>query len=126
MPQLFSALRVRGRHTVMKSALVDHISDRVAVMYMGRLVEVGPKRGLFAAPRHPYTEALMAAVPTMEVDHRHPAAPPVGEIPSPLDPPSGCRFRTRCPLATEICSRAEPPLFEAAPGHHIACHVRAS
>ncbi len=105
-------------------AVVEHISDRVAVMYLGQLVEIAPKRELFSAPRHPYTEMLMQSVPTLE--RRRKARPlVVGEVPSPLNPPSGCRYRTRCPIAEPQCSMSAPVLQQVGPGHFTACHVRA-
>jgi oligopeptide transport system ATP-binding protein len=106
-------------------AVVRHIADRVSVMYLGRVVEEAPKTALFAAPRHPYTRALLAAVP-----QPRPGAPPplplAGEVPSPLDPPSGCRFRTRCPVAVARCAEDEPALRPLAPGHRVACHLAAA
>jgi oligopeptide transport system ATP-binding protein len=103
-------------------SVVRHIADRVSVMYLGRMVEEAPKTALFATPRHPYTRALLAAVPQPK-----PGAPPpvplAGEVPSPLDPPSGCRFRTRCPIAVARCAGDDPALRLLAPGHRVACHL---
>jgi len=105
-------------------AVVKHISDRVAVMYLGRLMEVAGKRSLYAAPHHPYTRALLAAVP-----RSHPSLPApervllAGEPPSPARPPSGCVFRTRCPAAMPRCAEAVPALREVAPAHAVACHL---
>jgi oligopeptide/dipeptide ABC transporter ATP-binding protein len=107
-------------------AVVEHISHRVAVMYLGRVVELAPKRALFAAPQHPYTEALLAAAPVPDPSRRRTVAPQLGEPPSPLDPPPGCLFHTRCPIAEEICRREVPPLKEVAPGHRAACHLRSA
>ena len=105
-------------------AVVEHISDRVAVMHLGQLVEIAPKRALFSNPRHPYTEMLMQSVPVM--DRRRKARRLVaGEVPSPFNPPSGCRYRTRCPLAEPRCGESAPPLQKVGPGHFAACHVRA-
>jgi peptide/nickel transport system ATP-binding protein len=103
-------------------AVVRNVSDRVAVMYLGRLCEVAPSDALYAAPAHPYTSALLASAvePDPDAPRRH--APLQGEPPSPLDPPSGCRFRTRCPLATDRCALEVPPLREVAPGREVACH----
>jgi oligopeptide/dipeptide ABC transporter ATP-binding protein len=105
-------------------ALVKQVSDRVAVMYLGKMVEVAPADALYRSPQHPYTVALLASIPSPD-----PTAPqePVGETirgepPSPIDPPSGCRFRTRCPLAQDVCAEIEPPLRQVAPGQHVACH----
>ena len=102
-------------------AIVRHLSHRVAVMYLGRLVELAPEAALFQHPRHPYTRALIAAVPEARPDASLPAVLP-GEIPSPLRPPRGCRFVTRCPQAADRCHAAEPELREEAPGHWVRCH----
>ena len=103
-------------------AVVRHLSHRVAVMYLGRIVELSDEAGLFSAPLHPYTAALISAVP--EPDPRLPPAPPAleGELPSPMAPPSGCTFRTRCPIAVQRCAREAPPLAEHAPGRFARCH----
>jgi oligopeptide/dipeptide ABC transporter ATP-binding protein len=102
-------------------AVVRHVSHRVAVMYLGRLVELAPEAALFERPRHPYTRALLAAVPAVAPHARPPAVLP-GEIPSPLAPPPGCRFQTRCPKAEARCRALEPELREEAPGHWVRCH----
>ncbi|MCY4542406.1 MAG: ATP-binding cassette domain-containing protein [Rhodobacteraceae bacterium] len=105
-------------------AVVEHISDRVAVMYLGQLVELAPRRRIFGNPRHPYTEMLMQSVPTLDRRSRSKQLV-VGEVPSPFDPPTGCRYRTRCPLAVPMCSSSTPILRQVAEGHQVACHVRA-
>jgi peptide/nickel transport system ATP-binding protein len=105
--------------------VVQFVSDRVMVMYLGKIVEIGPAAGIYRAPQHPYTRALLASRPTMDPTRRTKAAPLEGDPPNPIDPPSGCRFRTRCPLAMPICSQLEPPLDPVAGeiGHMVACHA---
>jgi peptide/nickel transport system ATP-binding protein len=102
--------------------LVKAVSDRVAVMYLGRLCEVGPSEQLFARPAHPYTALLIEAIPVPDPDVRPTETVPVGEPPSPIAPPSGCRFRTRCPRADQRCSDEMPELRAVAPGQFVACH----
>lgn len=103
-------------------SVVAHTCDHVAVMYLGRLVETAPTRDLFAAPRHPYTKALMSAIPSLDPDHRGGAQKLEGEIPSPTDPPPGCKFQTRCPHAIDICRTEEPLLEHSGLEHDVACH----
>jgi oligopeptide/dipeptide ABC transporter ATP-binding protein len=101
--------------------VVRHMSDRMAVMYLGKIMEIGPSDAVFETPRHPYTRALLSAVPKMDVVKRQRAAVTQGDIPSPLNIPSGCRFRTRCPMAQEIC-KTEPPEVTVAADHMSRCH----
>ncbi len=103
-------------------AVVRHIADRVAVMYLGQLVEVGSKEDIYANPRHPYTQALLAAAPDPNPAARHDKPPVLGDIPSVLNPPSGCRFHTRCPMAQERCKAEKPALDPYSEGHAVACH----
>ena len=102
--------------------VVDYISDRVLVMYLGKVVEEGPVDRLYSAARHPYTRALLASMPSNDPDHRTLAAPIQGDMPSPIDPPSGCRFRTRCPFAEDVCAQREPKLL-VHQDHAVACHI---
>ncbi len=103
-------------------SVVAHTCDHVAVMYLGRLVETAPTRELFNAPRHPYTKALLSAIPSLDPDHVSKAQKLEGEIPSPTNPPPGCKFHTRCPFATEICKTTEPKLEHSGHEHDVACH----
>lgn len=103
-------------------SVVRYLSDRVGVMYLGRIVETGTRDQIFSAPRHPYTRALMSAAPRADPAHRGTVAALGGEPPSPLDPPSGCHFHTRCPLATDLCSRVAPKPEIVAPDHVVRCH----
>jgi len=103
-------------------AVVKAVSDRVAVMYLGRLCEVGPSEQLFARPAHPYTALLIEAIPVPDPDVRPAESVPAGEPPSPIAPPSGCRFRTRCPRADERCASEVPELRPVATGQYAACH----
>jgi oligopeptide/dipeptide ABC transporter ATP-binding protein len=105
-------------------AVVEHISHRIAVMYLGRIVEYTDKTSLFTRPMHPYTEALLAAVPVPDPTVKRIKRVVGGDVPSPLDPPSGCHFHTRCPYAESRCRQQSPPLREVEPGHHVACHLR--
>jgi len=106
-------------------AVVQHISTRVAVMYLGRIVELAPVHELYKNPRHPYTEALLSAVPIPDPTARRQRIQLKGEIPDPIRPPPGCHFHTRCPIRQlPLCSTAKPPLKETADGHWVACHLR--
>jgi oligopeptide transport system ATP-binding protein len=102
-------------------AVVEYISDRIVVMYLGRIMEMGPARELCRAPRHPYTEALLSAVPVPDPDRKGKRIVLQGDIPSPINPPSGCVFRTRCPYAIADCAKAVPELREVEPGRFKAC-----
>ena len=103
--------------------VVRFISDRVIVMYLGEIVEAGPVEALFTDARHPYTRALLAAMPSHDPDHRTKDAPITGDPPNPIDPPPGCRFHTRCPFAEAICAEEKPRLLASGGGHATACHM---
>ncbi|MCD6362715.1 MAG: ABC transporter ATP-binding protein [Synergistetes bacterium] len=103
-------------------ATAKYICDRIAVMYLGKLVELGNLRSIYTSPKHPYTKALLSAVPFPDPKVKWDRFLPPGEVPNPINPPSGCRFHPRCPLASPICSREEPALAEVSPGHLVACH----
>ena len=105
-------------------AVVEHISHRVAVMYLGKIVELTDRRSLFSSPQHPYTEALLSAVPVPVPGARRKRIILKGDIPSPINPPAGCRFHTRCPLAEARCRIEEPQIRKVRPGHFVACHLR--
>ena len=103
-------------------AVVEHLSDRVAVMYLGRIMEIADRETLFSAPAHPYTKALLSAVLLPDPIIRRERVILKGEVPSPIDPPTGCPFRTRCPIATDRCTTDRPELVEYTPGQRVACH----
>ncbi len=102
--------------------VVQYLSDRVLVMYLGKIVEIGEVEAIYGSPRHPYTRALLSARPSMDPRKRTREAPIHGDPPNPIDPPSGCRFHTRCPFAEEVCARAEPALADLG-GQAVACHM---
>ena len=103
-------------------SVIKYISDRIGVMYLGNMMELSDTKHLFAHPYHPYTEALLSAIPTTDVDHKKESIILEGDIPSPINPPKGCKFHTRCRYCTEICENVTPEFEEVEPGHFVACH----
>jgi peptide/nickel transport system ATP-binding protein len=104
-------------------ATANYFCDRIAIMYLGKIVEVGLRDDVFKSPKHPYTVALMSAIPVPDPKHKHQKQIPRGEIPSPINPPSGCRFHPRCPHAFERCSKEEPEMTKLSDTHYVACHL---
>ena len=105
-------------------AVVEHISDRVAIMYLGKIVEIAPSQRIYRDPRHPYTKALLSAIPIPNPKAAVERAILKGDIPNPENPPSGCPFRTRCPHAVRVCREEQPPMVEVGAAHYAACHLR--
>jgi oligopeptide/dipeptide ABC transporter ATP-binding protein len=103
--------------------VVEHLSDRVAIMYLGRVVEIGPRDQVYGDPRHPYTKALLSAVPVPDPRRQHQRIVVTGDLPSPVNPPSGCAFHPRCPYAVQVCPKVVPPLERGRSGRAVACHV---
>lgn len=104
-------------------SVVEHLCEQIAIMYLGTLVETAPRDELFSNPVHPYTQALLSAIPVPDPTRKHKRIVLKGDVPSPADPPSGCRFRTRCPYAKEQCAQEVPRLREIGGGHRVACHL---
>ena len=103
--------------------VVRHISDRVMVMYLGKIVEIADKKSIFEQPQHPYTRALLSAIPVPNPVHERERILLTGDVPSPIDPPNGCRFHTRCPFVQDICKTQLPELKRSAQNHQVACHI---
>jgi oligopeptide/dipeptide ABC transporter ATP-binding protein len=104
-------------------AIAKYISDRIAIMYLGKIVELGDKTTIFSVPLHPYTQALLAAIPIPVPERKRKATELKGDVPSAINIPSGCRFRTRCPHAETVCDKKEPELIPISPDHYVACNI---
>jgi oligopeptide/dipeptide ABC transporter ATP-binding protein len=104
-------------------AVVEHISDRVAIMYLGKIVEIAPGQSIYSKPRHPYTQALLSAIPIPDPKSAAQRTILQGDIPNPANPPSGCTFRTRCPHAMKVCRQEIPEMTEVSQAHYAACHL---
>ena len=104
-------------------AVVEHISQRVAIMYLGKIVELAPAENIYHRPRHPYTRSLLSAIPVPDPRKKISRDLLQGDLPSAVDPPSGCAFRTRCPRARKICAEQTPQMKQMDPGHFAACHL---
>jgi peptide/nickel transport system ATP-binding protein len=103
-------------------SVVEHLCTKIAIMYLGNIVELAPKEELFDHPLHPYTKALLSAIPIPDPTAKRERIILTGDIPSPINPPSGCKFRTRCPMATDLCAEIAPEYRDAGGGHFVACH----
>ena len=104
-------------------SVIGYVADRIVVMYLGEVVESGTADQVLDEPRHPYTQSLLSAVPRLEADDRHARIKLEGDLPSPMKPPSGCKFHTRCPKAMEVCRRVQPDTLSVGTGHRVACHL---
>jgi oligopeptide/dipeptide ABC transporter ATP-binding protein len=104
-------------------SVVEYISDHVGVMYLGKMMEIAPKEELYRDPKHPYTQALLEAIPIPDPDRKKERRPLEGEIPSPINLPKGCRFTTRCPCKVDICEEVEPEFKDLGMGHRVSCHL---
>ena len=122
MVQLKNELNLTYMFITHDLATAKYICDNIAILYLGKIVEIGPLRDVYSTAMHPYTQALMAAVPVPNPHDRRTTPMPEGEIPNPIDPPKGCRYHPRCPFARADCSEVEPELRELEPNHFVACH----